>query len=449
MSKDPVELNQRQIDVLRWVRKGCPDGVFTDFQHRVVARALERRGLVVISGKGASWTVTMTEAGQQWNLPASVGDSAADDADADQLIAQVVAADGQLTLELAHEAKERYRRLVDRTLRSSARPKGKKLELKPIGRYGSNEYAIVLIEHFDDLVEPRPVPVPEHVAKYHPAVRAFLDDKDWQHVSSEHVPRAARILQAIATEAAQRGIRPQTPAEADRDNVGQTQRRVKGRLVLGTSHGAYGVDIKEMALAGTAKVSPVPFHKRGSVPAWIATRSREFVSTGKLELTVHGPGGSYKGDHYRDAKSIKVEDKLPQLFRSLEIYALRAAWHQREFERAEAERRVQWERAMSAATERYAENVRWEHFTKRSSEWRLVNQHREFLAAARKHAEMYEGELRDDIMRQLDEAEERVDRMDPVRNLSRIVPHVPDPRPEDLKPFLSGWSPHGPRGSAW
>ncbi|GEM32586.1 hypothetical protein NN3_35930 [Nocardia neocaledoniensis NBRC 108232] len=448
MSKAPVELNQRQIDVLGWVRKGCPDGVFTDFQHRVVARALERRGLVVISGKGASWTVTMTEAGQQWNLPASAGRGSAD-ADADQLIAQVLAADGELTMELAHEAKEGYRRLVDRSLRSSARPRGKKLELKPIGRYGSNEYAIVFTEHFDDLVEPRPVPVPEHVAKYHPAVRAFLDDKDWKHVSSEHVLRAARILQAIATEAAHRGIRVQTPAEVHGDGGGRTQRRVKGRLVLGTSHGAYGVDIKEIPLAGTPKVSPVPYSKRGSVPGWIATRSREFVSTGKLELTVHGPGSTYNGDHYRDAKSIKVEDKLPQLFRSLEIYALRADWNRRELERAAAERRVRWESAMSAATERYAENARWEHFTKRSSEWRLVNQHRDFLAAARKHAELYEGELRSDIMRQLDEAEERIDRLDPVRNLSRIVPHVPDPRPEDLKPFLSGWSPHGPSGSAW
>ncbi|HEY8686326.1 MAG TPA: hypothetical protein VIO57_12030, partial [Chloroflexota bacterium] len=49
-------------------------------------------------------------------------------------------------------------------------------------------------EHFDDYVEARSVPVPERIAKYHPAVKAFLADKEWQYVTSEHVPRAGRAV---------------------------------------------------------------------------------------------------------------------------------------------------------------------------------------------------------------------------------------------------------------
>lgn len=448
MSKGPVQLNQKQIEVLEWVRGGCPDGVFTDYQHRVVARALENRGLITISGKGATWAAETTEAGQHWKSPASAEAGLAE-READQLIARVLAAGGRLVIEPGHEAAEAHRRLVELSLRSAARPKGKKLQLRPIGRIGSGEHAIELTEHFDDLVEPRPVPVPERVAKYHPAVRDFLADKDWQYVSREHLPRAARILQAIADEAVQRGVRSHTPDEAHRENSGRTRTEVKGKLILRAADGVYGVQIKEIPLGGTAKVPRVPRSRRGSLRAWFATRGREFVSTGKLELIVRGPGTKYDGDRYRDAKSVRVEDKLPEMFRSLEIYALRADWRRREHEREEADRQLQWERAMSAAADRYAENSRWGHFEERSREWQLVNQHREFLAAARKHAERYEGNTRDAILQQLDEAEEQVDRMDPIRNLSRIVPVVPDPQPEDLKPFLAGWSPHGPAGAPW
>ncbi|MFD3596364.1 hypothetical protein ACFWU5_26890 [Nocardia sp. NPDC058640] len=445
MSKVPVRLNQKQIDVLEWVRGGCPDGVFADHQHRVVARALERRGLITISGKGSTWAAAITEAGRQWQS----ADVVPDDSEVDQLIARVLAAEGRLVLELGREAADAHRLLVDRSLKSSARPKGKKLEVIRIGGFGSDEHAIVLTEHFDDLVEPRAVPVPERIAKFHPAVRAFLDDKDWQYVSSEHIPRAARILQALAIEAAERGIDAKAPDSAKGWQARQAGETVTGQLVLRAPDGAYGVQIKEISVRGTAKVPALPWNERKSVPGWIATRGWEFVSTGKLEVVVRGPGCGYNGDHYRDAKSIKVEDKVPEVFRALEIYALRADWRQRTREREKAERLVRWKGAMSVATERYAENARWGHFKDRAREWQLVNQHREFLAAAREHAERYEGKLRDNIMRQLDEAELRVDHLDPIRNLSRIVPVVPDPQPEDLKPFLEGWSPHGPDGSRW
>ena len=49
----------------------------------------------------------------------------------------------------------------------------------------------------------------------------------------------------------------------------------------------------------------------------------------------------------------------------------------------------------------------------------------------------------------LDFAERRLDGLDPVADPSRLVPHVPTPKADDLKPFLDGWSPHGPDSSRW
>jgi hypothetical protein len=90
------------------------------------------------------------------------------------------------------------------------RPKGKKLQLIATGKWGQGPKAVVFTEHFDDHVEAQPVPVPERISRYHPGVKAFLGDREWQYVTSEHLPRAGRILQAIATEAATRNRRPET-----------------------------------------------------------------------------------------------------------------------------------------------------------------------------------------------------------------------------------------------
>jgi hypothetical protein len=46
----------------------------------------------------------------------------------------------------------------------------------------------------------------------------------------------------------------------------------------------------------------------------------------------------------------------------------------------------------------------------------------------------------------LDFVERKLDEIDPLADASRLVPHVPDPKPDDLTPFLNGWSPHGPDG---
>lgn len=93
-----------------------------------------------------------------------------------------------------------------------SRPLGKKLSLHSVGGYGSKEQELCFVPHFRDSVEEQPVPVPERVHRYHPAVNEFIADKNWQYVTNEHVPRAARILQTVATEAERRGLRVTPPS---------------------------------------------------------------------------------------------------------------------------------------------------------------------------------------------------------------------------------------------
>ena len=44
-----------------------PSGVYeSGYEHRIVARALEARGLIAIRGSGVTWSVTLTDLGRLW-----------------------------------------------------------------------------------------------------------------------------------------------------------------------------------------------------------------------------------------------------------------------------------------------------------------------------------------------------------------------------------------------
>jgi hypothetical protein len=78
----------------------------------------------------------------------------------------------------APDVEEAHERLVRMSLGSPHRPRGKRLVMRGTGRWSDGPAEIVLVEHFDDRVDPVPVPVPADV-----------------------VPRAARVLRAIPDEA--------------------------------------------------------------------------------------------------------------------------------------------------------------------------------------------------------------------------------------------------------
>lgn len=60
-------LNEKQLAVLRWFGEGRPKGVYEHgFDHRVTARALDRRGLLSVQGHGRSWRASLTDEGRYY-----------------------------------------------------------------------------------------------------------------------------------------------------------------------------------------------------------------------------------------------------------------------------------------------------------------------------------------------------------------------------------------------
>ena len=326
--------------------------------------------------------------------------------------------------------------------------------MKNAGSWSHPAYEVVLIRHFEDLVDGHPVPVPERVARYHPAVKAYLDDRDWLAVSREHVARAGRILQAIADEAPRRGVEVVSPGSAGLPPTLDAYGRRETRPLLPDSArtrrdlcrpdpGGLGAEqgARAAALRGTSDLTRA---------AWLDSRQFEFVSTGVLELVVEGPGMGYSGGYrIRDSATMALDERLPRVFRRIELHRLEAEHQAQERERAAAERRRRWEAAMAAARARYDEQARWEAFEESSEAWHAIGRHREFLAAAREAAAAVDGPSRDELLAHLDFAERRLDAADPVRNPDRLLPQIREPKPDDLKPYLDGWSPHGPDALPW
>ncbi|WP_240351569.1 hypothetical protein [Streptomyces olivoreticuli] len=65
----------------------------------------------------------------------------------------------------------------------------------------------------------------------------------------------------------------------------------------------------------------------------------------------------------------------------------------------------------------------------------------EYLSAARRQVEtLPDGQAKDEAEAWVSWADTHVERL----NTPPRLPKVPEPRAEDLEPFLHGWSPYGP-----
>lgn len=56
----PQQLNERQLQVLRWVGQGCPEGVWEGTTHKLSCQALQSRGLVKVSKRKGQWSASLT-----------------------------------------------------------------------------------------------------------------------------------------------------------------------------------------------------------------------------------------------------------------------------------------------------------------------------------------------------------------------------------------------------
>lgn len=444
VGRNKLSLTGSQFAVLEWVAAGCPAGVYEQgYAHRITARALESRGLVTITGRGASWAAAITVAGTEFLAATDVPEPEPELSEAEGLLARVLA-EGRIEFDRDTDSTN-YDTLVAQSLRVPARPLGKKLEIVHVGTWWGTERVIRFTEHFPDRVDARPVPVVQRVREYHPAVAAFLKNKNWQYVSTEQLTRAGHILQAIAAEAGRRGWDVLGLADVTK-RVPESRRRDvnKGHLAVVIDDTAFGIDLREKAKPGAAKLPPRNYSAPPRLPQWQENRNYEFLPSGVLELSIHGRSGGNRRSTFRDAKSTKVEDLLPDVFREIEIRVLEVDWQRQEAERKEASKKVRWEAAMEQARADFHEAQRSQELREQLAAWQESRDLGEYLQQmAETVARVDEEQARVAAEEWLGWAHRYAERVNPLRYVLRM-PELRKPAPDDLKPFLNGWNPYGP-----
>ncbi|MEV7864245.1 hypothetical protein AB0O86_37210, partial [Streptomyces hirsutus] len=94
--------------------------------------------------------------------------------------------------------------------------------------------------------------------------------------------------------------------------------------------------------------------------------------------------------------------------------------------------------------EQYAEDYRVKQLESQEAAWRRASRLGEYLEAARAQlTTLSPGLERTQAEEWVEWAEGHVARIHLMAQPLRL-PDIPEPRPDDLKPFLCGWSPYGP-----
>jgi hypothetical protein len=338
-----------------------------------------------------------------------------------------------------------YDDLLKAARRASCLPPGKQLRSRPSRRWSPGALELYFDEDFPARVTERPVPVPARVTAWHPAAVAYRQDADRHEVSKDSLSRASRLLHALATEADRRGYdaRPRSPGTAQYNSSFASSLK-DGQLRICVDGFTYGIRIREQG-AGGGKSLPYYGSQRDRLPRWRAVKQTEFIPTGRLQLTLeYGYSRDSRPAEFRDTRTLTLESRLPAVMREIEIRALEDDWKRREEERKAAERQRRWEAAMDQARHDFRETNRAQILSAQLRQWKLVKDIDDYLGQMRQAiSSITDEQARESGARWLAWAAGYRDDIDPLQQ-QLVMPPDPRPQPEDLRPFLRGWSPYGP-----
>jgi hypothetical protein len=475
-------LNEAQETVLRWIAEGCPEGVFEGYTHRISAAALRSRGLVTISGRGPTWTAEITSKGTaalEHAEPTASGEAeharvTSDTAQSqrgeteiaksnangskietapmkprrisptEQLIADLLAAGGVMRVPYwRREGEPDWRARVFAAQRFGKVPPGKRLDT----RLDRGEMEIRLLDALPGTeVEVPEVAVPARLTRPHRIAATFRDDTDRHEVSRKTLARCVRIIHVIVTEAEKRGhavsnIQDPLPdrragrsSSSSSEHISITVREHRYRLRIFEEKVPMRGPWEEQARWR----AEYPYGHLG-----IQRRIGRYDSdaTGRLTLALDGGSGREgRVGSWGDRKSWKLEEKVGELLREIEIRAVEDDERAEEARRKSEELQQQWEAAMERAKARFVESYRGKVLRAHVSAWQEAKELSIYLASLEEaHGDEPEAAESIEWVRGF------ITRLDPL-NRAQTMPEPAEIGADDLKPFLGGLSPYGPRG---
>ncbi|MCX5195769.1 hypothetical protein OOK31_18025 [Streptomyces sp. NBC_00249] len=182
---------------------------------------------------------------------------------------------------------------------------------------------------------------------------------------------------------------------------------------------------------GEAKKSP-----------WIRIPRYDYTPSERLRIALSG-GQWHHGSEWVDSAERPLEEQLAEIVHEIGLRG-EAAERKRLADLEQArQKRLRREAAMAEARDQYAEDYRVRQLESQEAAWRRATRLGDYLEAARAHvATLPPGPERTAAEEWMQWATEHVARAHPMFQQLRL-PEIPEPRTDDLKPFLRGWSPYG------
>ncbi|CAI7978114.1 conserved hypothetical protein [Frankia sp. Hr75.2] len=476
-------LTDRQLLLLRRIRGGDDLSGPDEVGQRISARSLQSRGLVDVSRRGGTWRAVITDAGTFYFEHGRHPDRPVHDPPADpsarrrrrasppsvqpspavppqgggaeqarELIAQLQREGGTLRVdEPDDDTRARYRRTIDAAKRHRLVPDG--FHLRHTGRDRGD-----LIIRLSDDSQPDDedwnrirlnTRAPRHtrLASPDPAqvVAALEQDPAALDVTAASLGRALALIRLLADEARTRGHRVDVNRKTARPKpylqIGSVRRYV-------SLHEEYD-DVPMTLTEGEREL--LRKHPEWHLPA------TGKIASGRLRLRIARTG---RGNHdgWADSGATRIEERIPEIFDDVEA-GVTADEQDRRTERRrygeyldqvvreeEAERQ-QWQAALDRARPKALEAVRRRTFRAAYDAWIAATEIRAFADALDQAAHHDIDQARaSKRARCISWARAAADQLDPTTRADFAFDA--EPTPDDLRPYLDGWSPHEPEQEA-
>lgn len=469
MSEKIVSLNPPQLQVLSWVRDGCPDGVYNDWSHRISARTLHNRGLVVIKGRGASWSATITDSGvhyldrrtnQSDNLrPTEISNEESIDSSAaipltpppllraahnprksiepkpkmpgpmDQMMAALHEADDHRIL-LASAEESRYRQLAGAAKRFGRIPDGMRIT---VVWAGNGQYAVTLEQLPAWQTKTlEPLHVPQHLHNPSSVVVALTDSETFQ-VTGEPRERALRLAEAVVTHARERGVvtKALLNQPVNRDSYRRdSSRHDEIELRIGQDHFRLWFTQATLQQPHQPTQRDISRVKHGHLfPDF------DDVPDKKLGLVLDGNGGQFWASAWKDTEDHRLEDDLAQILEEIRLRNRQLVEQRRaEQERLDA-RQKRRENDQARAVVQYRKHFLLETMKKQAERWERAILLRRYADAVRAETASLEGAELEQALSWAMQIEAQAAMCDPLPDAAR-VPEIPEPSRSDIEKFM-------------
>ncbi|MEV0038529.1 hypothetical protein [Streptomyces sp. NPDC050804] len=160
-----------------------------------------------------------------------------------------------------------------------------------------------------------------------------------------------------------------------------------------------------------------------------------------------GHGLTGRPGRWRDRKGRTLEEALGVILGEIEARAVEGARREQNEQQARADREVRWRAAMEVAKEQAVREQLAQVLREEGGRWQEAAALSAYCTALEGRIGGLEGAADaadlDSARRWLDWASGYVRSIDPLSGLPKM-PHSREPTPEELKPYLRGWSPYGP-----